>query len=67
MKNLLVLSLAAVFLAGCETTGDPHQGGIFWSENKARQRLYEKREKLRDIESDTERAQRNKGQIDDEG
>ena len=47
-----------VLLCGCETTGDPHKGGIFWSEDKAKQRLEEKRQQLRKIESDTNRIER---------
>lgn len=35
----LALSLAALAVAACETTGDPTQGGLVgWSEDKARQR-----------------------------
>src|SRR3954447_17448691 len=36
----LFLSAATVItFSGCETTGDPRAGGIFWSETKARQRI----------------------------
>ena len=40
MKSiLLALPVAALVLVGCETTGDPQQGGLFgWSEGKARTR-----------------------------
>lgn len=39
MKMRLPIALAAIALAGCETTGDPRQGGFFgWSEAKARER-----------------------------
>ena len=41
MKTHLILPLAlgALALAGCETTGDPTQGGLFgWSETKAKSR-----------------------------
>lgn len=37
--HLLPLVLGALALAGCETTGDPTQGGLFgWSETKAQSR-----------------------------
>lgn len=59
MKKLLALcltGLGAGLLSGCETTGDPNSGGIFWSEEKAKQRLYEREQRLDDIESDTARV-----------
>ena len=38
-SHILPLALGALALAGCETTGDPQQGGLFgWSENKAKAR-----------------------------
>lgn len=36
---LLAIVVLAVSLAGCETTGDPRAGGIFWSEAKAQDRI----------------------------
>jgi hypothetical protein len=43
----LVLLLVAWALAGCETTGDPRQGGLFgWSEAKARDRQHEREEQV---------------------
>ena len=49
MKRCLlpVITLASLFITtGCETTGDPTQGGLFgWSENKAKQR----QDELRDV------------------
>lgn len=37
--RIIVCGAAAILLGGCETTGDPTQGGLFgWSEGKARQR-----------------------------
>jgi predicted nuclease with TOPRIM domain len=37
--SALVLSLIALGFTGCQTTGDPNQGGLFgWSEKKAQQR-----------------------------
>lgn len=45
-----VAALAA--LTGCETTGDPTQGGLFgWSESKARARQEEKRSHVAEAES----------------
>lgn len=31
---------------GCETTGDPNRGGIFWSETKAQDRLHARQQEL---------------------
>jgi hypothetical protein len=61
MKKLLLLCLAAtggVVLPGCETTGDPNSGGIFWSESKAKQRIYARQDHLNEVESDTARVNR---------
>jgi hypothetical protein len=57
MKYLALAFSAMVVFAGCETTGDPHHGGIFWSEEKAQERLDQKRRDLRRIESDTSRIE----------
>jgi len=62
-----------MIFSGCETTGDPHQGGIFWSESKAQQRLDQKRRELNRVESDTERVEqenrelKKKSEDDDQG
>lgn len=59
MKKMLLLTLCAPFaFTGCETTGDPNSGGIFWSERKAQDRLDQRRSTLYDIEDDTTRVQR---------
>lgn len=61
MKKILVLCLAAVgsiVLPGCETTGDPNSGGIFWSETKAKQRIYDRQQHLNEVEDDTARVNR---------
>jgi hypothetical protein len=61
MKKLFLLLLAAlgsIALPGCETTGDPNSGGIFWSESKAKQRIYARQQHLNDVESDTARVNR---------
>lgn len=36
---LVAIVVLAVSLSGCETTGDPRAGGIFWSQAKARDRI----------------------------
>lgn len=49
--GLGAVAMLAAF-AGCETTGDPTQGGLFgWSESKARTRQEEKRSHVADAES----------------
>jgi hypothetical protein len=57
MRHVALVFSAILLFTGCETTGDPHKGGIFWSEDKARQRLEQKRRELNRIESDTERIE----------
>jgi len=61
MKHLLLLAIVApgsFLLTGCETTGDPNRGGIFWSEDKAKQRIYAREDHLNEVESDTARVNR---------
>ncbi len=61
MKTLAPLLLAALCLSAftaCETTGDPTQGGIFWSERKAQARRGQRESTLDSIEADTGRVQR---------
>jgi hypothetical protein len=73
MRRLAIAFAAAVVFSGCETTGDPHHGGIFWSEDKAQQRLDQKRRELHRVESDTERIEeenrelKKKSDDDDQG
>jgi hypothetical protein len=57
MRHAALIFSAMLLFSGCETTGDPHHGGIFWSEDKAQQRLDSKRRELHRIESDTERVE----------
>ena len=67
MKKLLVICLAAaggLVLPGCETTGDPNSGGIFWSESKAKQRIYARQRHLNDVESDTARVKRHNRRLE---
>jgi len=59
--RLALLGIAAssvVVLSSCETTGDPSQGGIFWSEKKAQDRLNERQNKLEDTERRTNATER---------
>lgn len=43
----LVLAVGCIGLVGCQTTGDPRQGGLFgWSESKAIERQDRLREQL---------------------
>jgi hypothetical protein len=73
MRLLAIAFAVAMIFSGCETTGDPHQGGIFWSESKAQQRLDQKRRELNRVESDTERVEqenrelKKKSEDDDQG
>ena len=57
MRYLAIAFAVMMIFSGCETTGDPHHGGIFWSEDKAQQRLDQKNRELRHVESDTERVE----------
>ena len=57
MRHVALFFSAMLLFSGCETTGDPHHGGIFWSEDKAQQRLNQKRGELNRIDSDTERVE----------
>ncbi len=58
LSQALCLILAASQLVGCQTTGDPTQGGIFWSETKAKQRLQDREDTLDAINADTSRINR---------
>jgi hypothetical protein len=53
---LLSLPLAALF-SSCQTTGDPNAGGIFWSKDKAQQRLDDRQQHLDDVNYDIRRKQ----------
>jgi hypothetical protein len=55
---LLILLTSMMCLVGCETTGDPAQGGLFgWSQSKADQRVYEKQRELYRVQADNNRQQ----------
>ncbi len=64
MKKIFLLSLSVVLLPGCETTGNPNKGGIFWSEDKAKQRIYAREQRLNDIEDDTAATNRRNRQLE---
>lgn len=67
MKTFRLLSLAALSIsafAGCETTGNPNEGGIFWSETKAKDRLRHREATLGAVESDTARVQRSNRRLE---
>ncbi len=53
-----LLPVVSLALSSCETTGDPSAGGIFWSENKAQDRLAERQSHLEKTESGTRSANR---------
>jgi outer membrane lipoprotein-sorting protein len=56
---VFALAAAAPFaFTSCATTGDPSTGGIFWSENKAQDRLAERQNRLENIESRTNSTNR---------
>ena len=55
---LALASAASVFCTSCATTGDPSTGGIFWSENKAQDRLAERQNKLENVERRTHSTNR---------
>lgn len=61
MKKIpLLLMLAGTLpLVSCNTTGDPMEGGLFgWSETKFDQRVQQKEQTLRAINSDTRKQYR---------
>lgn len=67
MKTLGILLLAGLALlssTGCETTGDPNSGGIFWSERKAQGRLAERERRLGRTEGDTARVVRSNERLE---
>ena len=60
MKKFFLLAVLAgtgFAFTGCETTGDPTKGGIFWSESKAQDRLNQRSNTLNQIDSNTSAVQ----------
>lgn len=67
MKRPSILLFAALTLigaSGCETTGDPNSGGIFWSEKKAQDRLAERERRLGRVEGNTARVARSNDRLE---
>ena len=58
LGSLLLLGVMSILVAGCETTGDPTQGGIFWSERKAQGRLDRREDTLHRVDGQTRRVER---------
>ncbi len=54
--SVFVIAMIALSVTGCETTGNPREGGIFWSENKAQRRLNERQATLDNLEGKTNRT-----------
>jgi hypothetical protein len=57
LATLASAATATLLIAACETTGDPSQGGIFWSQQKADVRLHERQNKLEHIERQTKHTE----------
>ena len=55
--SLIIATVALQLLTGCETTGNPNEGGIFWSERKAQDRLNDRRAELGRTERSTSRVE----------
>ncbi|MEI6654527.1 MAG: hypothetical protein WCP45_07145 [Verrucomicrobiota bacterium] len=56
--TLAIASTATLLVTGCETTGNPREGGIFWSEKKAQGRLAERQNTLEHVERQTKHTER---------
>jgi hypothetical protein len=63
--HILPLALGVLAFAGCETTGDPTQGGLFgWSEGKAKARSSALQEALYSEDDRTGSARRSNRQLE---
>ena len=61
---LVLVAPLLILLAGCETTGDPREGGLFgWSETMARDRQAARRAELAAVEKRVAREQRRSAQL----
>jgi len=62
-RSRFVVFLVCAALCGCQTTGDPNQGGLFgWSEKKAQERQAEREETLsREQQTQRQEQQREAG------
>ena len=54
-SHLLAGTTVIVLLSGCETTGDPRSGGLFWSEKKAQDRLAGRTQELQSTQRTAQR------------
>jgi hypothetical protein len=61
---LLLISLIAIGFSGCAVTGNPNQGGIFWSEDMAQDRLAQRESALSSIERDTAEREHSSRQME---
>jgi outer membrane biogenesis lipoprotein LolB len=57
-RYFFFLTAASLLLPGCAVTGDPTQGGIFWSETQAQERLASRQATLNSLENQTHRVER---------
>ncbi|MEI6673951.1 MAG: hypothetical protein WCO57_02115 [Verrucomicrobiota bacterium] len=55
--TLAIASTATLLVTSCETTGNPREGGIFWSEQKAQGRLAERQNTLEHVERQTQHTE----------
>jgi hypothetical protein len=58
LSMLILLGTGPALTTSCNVTGDPSQGGIFWSERKAQGRLVERQDHLETIQEKTARTKR---------
>jgi hypothetical protein len=58
LGTLVLLATGSAASTSCNVTGDPSQGGIFWSERKAQGRLVERQDHLETIQEKTARTKR---------
>jgi chromosome segregation ATPase len=64
--RLVLVAATAITFSGCEATGDPRAGGIFWSETKARQRIAVKQSEKRQAEREAASAEARVARLQDE-
>lgn len=63
-STVLIVLAGATMLSSCATTGNPREGGIFWSESKAQRRLAERQNSLDAIDRDTDRVDRRNSNLE---
>ncbi len=61
---LWLVTFVTLGLSGCETTGNPKDGGIFWSREKNDARLAEFSRQAMDVQAEAERMQEKSQQLD---